>query len=471
MYLTSFTARRIKCFEEVTLHFPPSAEGSRAGWYVILGANATGKTTLLQAIAVALVGASPAMRLVSPASWVRRDSTYGILEVEFLKGEDDKAEGASRSGPYQAKLAVLGEDPVELQGVEYTAPQVTLLGNPKDKAYRGLQKGPYAANKSGWLVCGYGAFRRLTGGAENDLTYEPGRVGRVASLFHESVALKRDLDWLPRLYARSLEHSSDAAAMGKEFHVVRTLLNQLLPTSVQIADVDTQRVYFTAPGASRVDLLDLSDGYRSFLALVMDLLRQIAEAFGSVADRVKVKADGDELEVLAEGVVLIDEIDLHLHPTWQREIGPRLRRVFPQLQFVVTSHSPFIAQAATDGGLFVVRAASRDAPVQVIQPPSQVSGWTVEQILLSPLFGLTDTRDPETEALLHAHAILRGKAKFDHLDAEEQQELVSLERALAERLMAPGELARQELDEAAKVAAEKVRRMLLDAASRTTTPR
>lgn len=166
--------------------------------------------------------------------------------------------------------------------------------------------------------------------------------------------------------------------MGKELYVVRTLLNQLLPTSVQIADVDTQRVYFTAPGASRVDLLDLSDGYRSFLALVMDLLRQIAEAFGSVADRVEVKADGDELEVLAEGVVLIDEIDLHLHPTWQREIGPRLRRVFPQLQFVVTSHSPFIAQAATDGGLFVVRAASRDAPVQVIQPPcSNATGCCV----------------------------------------------------------------------------------------------
>jgi len=469
VYLTSFTARRIKCFEEVELLFPPGAEGSRAGWYVILGANATGKTTLLQAIAAALVGASPTMRLVSPASWVRRGASHGVLEVEFLKGEDDKAEGAPRSGPYRAKLAVFGEEPVELEGAEYTAPQVTLLGKPKDKTYRGLLKGPYAANKGGWLVCGYGAFRRLTGGAENDLTYEPGRVGRVASLFHESVALKRDLDWLPRLYARSLDHGSDAQAMRREFEVVRTLLNQLLPTSVQIADVDTQRVYFTAPGASRVDLLDLSDGYRSFLALVMDLLRQIAEAFGSVANRVK-DLGGDELAVLADGVVLIDEIDLHLHPTWQREIGPRLRRVFPQLQFVVTSHSPFIAQAASDGGLFVVRAASRDAPVQVIRPASQVSGWTAEQILLSPLFGLTDTRDPETEALLREHASLRGKTKFEHLDPEEQQKLVSLERALAERLTAPGEQTRQELDEAAKVAADKVRRML-GAASRTTTAR
>lgn len=66
MHLASFTARRIKCFEEVTLEFPTTENGDHAGWHVILGANATGKTTLLQAIAAALIGASPAMRLVSP---------------------------------------------------------------------------------------------------------------------------------------------------------------------------------------------------------------------------------------------------------------------------------------------------------------------------------------------------------------------------------------------------------------------
>ncbi len=214
-----------------------------------------------------------------------------------------------------------GADPVELDGVEYTAPQIALLGDPKDKSQRALLKGPYAANKPGWLVCGYGAFRRLTGGAENDLSHEPGRVGRVASLFHESVALKRDLDWLPRLYARSLDQTAtDADTARREYQVVRTLLDRLLPSSVQIADVDTQQVHFAAPGAPRVDLLELSDGYRSFLALVIDLLRQISDVFGSVAPRVRDDEHG-EPTVLADGVVLIDEVDLH--PTWQREIGPR----------------------------------------------------------------------------------------------------------------------------------------------------
>lgn len=460
MYLTSFTARSIKCFAEVSLDFPTGEGESHAGWNVILGANATGKTTLLQAIAAALVGPSPAMRLVSAGSWVRRGAPYGELVAELMRGAADVAEGQRRKIPYRASFAVVGDQPAEIDGVEYTAPQIVLRGKPKDSEHRGLLKGPYAVSKAGWLVCAYGAFRRFTGGAEDDLSYEPGRVGRVASLFRESVALKRDLDWLPRLYARSLDkHAPDAAQAVREYETIRKLLDQLLPAPVRIADVDTQRVYFSAPGAARVDLLELSDGYRSFLALVMDLLRQIGDVFGEVTSHV-VKADDGALSVQADGVVLIDEVDLHLHPTWQREIGPSLQRVFPRLQFIVSSHSPFIAQAAMRDGLFVLRGGGRDAPVGVIRPAPLVSGWTAEQILLSPLFGLTDTRDPETEALLKEHAALRGKAKFEKLDAEDRARLVAIERALAERLTAPSELRKEDVDAAAKIAADKVRRIL-----------
>lgn len=459
MYLTSFTARDIKCFEDVTLEFPSSDGANYAGWNVILGANASGKTTFLQAMAATLVGPSAAMRLVSPASWVRRGKTSGHLDAHFLPGERDASEGARRKEPYQASFEVIGNEPVTTDDVEYAAPQMVLLGKSKQKAYRGLVKGPYAANKAGWLVCGYGAFRRFTGGAENDLTYEPGRVGRVASLFHESVALKRDLDWLPQLYAGSLDtHAPNPSQAKREYEYVRRLIDQLLPVSVKIADVDTRKVYFSAPGTSRVDLLELSDGYRSFLALVTDLLRQVADVFGGIASLVREHEDG-ALSVDADGVVFIDEVDSHLHPTWQRNLGPRLLQVFPRLQFIVSSHSPFIAQAATKDGLFVFRAGSIDAPVKVIRPAPQVSGWTAEQILLSDLFGLTDTRDPETERLLSEHATLRGKAKFEQIDSAGQQRLAAIEQALSDRLNAPGELRQAEVDDAVKLAADKIRRL------------
>ena len=458
MYLASFSVQDIKCFGEIRLDFPSVGDGSYAGWNVILGTNATGKTTLLQAMAVALIGAAPAMRLVSPESWVRLGARYGTLKAEFLRGERDSAMGSPRVKSYQPEFAIIGKDSIELDGRDYTSPEIVLLGSKDDKSHRGLLKGPYAADKPGWMVCGYGSFRRFKGGAEDELTYETGRVGRVASLFRESVALKRNLEWLPRIYARSLDiHAADQPKAKNEYETIFKLINTLLPPAVRLAKVDTDHVYFEAPGASSVELLDLSDGYRSFLALVMDLLRQTADVFGAVAPLVSEDDDGCP-SVGVDGIVLIDEADLRLHPSWQREIGPSLRRVFPRLQFIVSSHSPFIAQEATPNGLFVLRAASAETPVQCIKPLPRVDGWTADEILKSPLFGLTTTRSIETERLLEEHAELRGKEKFGGLSADEKKRLEVIEKALAEQMTSPAELHRREVDEKIKQAADKARR-------------
>jgi len=460
MYLKSFTLRNIKCFEEVRLDFPAPSEGNFAGWNVLLGTNATGKTTLLQAMAVALIGASPGMRLVAPGSWVRLGADYGELDVEFLSGDRDAAVGAPRGTPYHASFAITGNKPTKpLEGNEYTSATIVLLrGRNDEAAYRGLLKGPYATDKEGWLACGYGSFRRFFGGTDNDLMYEP-RVGRVASLFKESVALFRNMQWLPGLYSRSQnKHARTCEQDENEYQTILSLLNELLPPSVKICDVDTERVYFEAPGASRVDLAELSDGYRSFLALVMDLLRQIAEAFSSVASLVKTGPDGKPY-VLADGVVLIDEGDLHLHPSWQRQIGPKLRAVFPRIQFIVSSHSPFIAQEATPNGLFVLRNSDDEKPVRCIQPLPRVDGWTVDEILKSPLFGLTNTRSIETEKLLNEHASLRGKQKFGGLSAEDKARLEVIEGALAEQMTSPAEDDRRKVDAKIKEAAAKLRKV------------
>jgi hypothetical protein len=459
VYLTSFTVRDIKCFEEVRLDFPSVGDGSYAGWNVLLGTNATGKTTLLQAMAVALIGATHGMRLVSPGVWVRRGAPHGSIEAEFLPGDKDSAMGAPRKGtPYRASFAVLGNDPIELDGKLYTSPEIVLRGDSNDKSHRGLLKGPYAADKPGWLVCGYGSFRRFTGGAENELTHESGRAGRVASLFHESVALKQAMQWLPKLFSRSLNiHAAGHQQAAKEYDTVFKLINALLPPAVRLSHVDTDHVYFEAPGTPHVELLELSDGYRSFLSLVMDLLRQIADAFGGVASLVWLDENGNP-SVDADGVVLIDEADLRLHPSWQREIGPRLVSIFPRLQFIVTSHSPFIAQEAIPDGLFVLRTARPEAAVQCIKPLSRVDGWTADEILKSPLFGLTDTRSKETERLLDEHADLRGKEKFERLSANDKKRLGAIEKALAEQMTSPAERHRRAVDEKIRQAAEKARR-------------
>jgi hypothetical protein len=89
-----------------------------------------------------------------------------------------------------------------------------------------------------------------------------------------------------------------------------------------------------------------------------------------------------------------------------------------------------------------------------------VSGWTAEQILLSQLFGLTETRAPNIERLLQEHAMLRGRAKFGSLERGDKARIEELGTELAGLLASPGELRKDEVDAFVKLAADKVRSAL-----------
>ena len=82
---------------------------------------------------------------------------------------------------------------------------------------------------------------------------------------------------------------------------------------------------------------ELSDGYHVFIALVADIARRAVMLN---------EFDGADAPARVEGVVLIDELDLHLHPRWQRVALPRLRDAFPRLQFIITTHSPQVLSSA-----------------------------------------------------------------------------------------------------------------------------
>lgn len=90
----------------------------------------------------------------------------------------------------------------------------------------------------------------------------------------------------------------------------------------------------------RLDPTQLSDGERSFLAIIGDLIRRLSLANPKLKN-----------PLLGAGVVLIDELELHLHPKWQREVVDNLRNTFPNIQFIATTHSPFIIQSLRPGEL------------------------------------------------------------------------------------------------------------------------
>ncbi len=140
----------------------------------------------------------------------------------------------------------------------------------------------------------------------------------------------------------------------------------------------------------------LSDGYHVFIALVADIARRAVMLN---------EFDGADAPARVEGVVLIDELDLHLHPRWQREALPRLREAFPRLQFIISTHSPQVLSSAEN------RQVRRLVDGQIQDRNVFVSGRDTNAILRDLM--RTDDRDDEgVDALRRLHdAIDQGDAE------------------------------------------------------------
>ena len=123
----------------------------------------------------------------------------------------------------------------------------------------------------------------------------------------------------------------------------------------------------------------LSDGYRAFVGWVADLLYHVC--FGCPA--------GKKL-VDNRGIVLVDEVDLHLHPKWQMRVVETLAKSLPRMQFVLTSHSPLIAGSLERTNVIRLRLRRNRSSVQ--RAKESIHGLDADQILLTNLFGLASTR-------------------------------------------------------------------------------
>ena len=124
---------------------------------------------------------------------------------------------------------------------------------------------------------------------------------------------------------------------------VRKAISECMRTWKTIGyDVDSQEVHAIKNDNTAISFHLLSDGVRNMLGLVADLAHRMAQLNPAL---------GDAVIRETPGVVLIDELDLHLHPSWQRRIVEDLKRTFPEVQFITTTHSPFIIQSLEEGEL------------------------------------------------------------------------------------------------------------------------
>jgi len=411
-YFLSMECENIRCFGEKQALDLSDGRGRPARWTVLLGDNGVGKTTLLECLALmqplpvvnpetgATAGiprfGAPVHGIPNATRYWRRGTTRLVLSCEAYCGEPlSQCTGTGEKLPLSTNVIYGGKEP----------------------AVNG--SGPFPYDRIGGLVCyGYGAARRMRMGA---LTGEE-EQDACASLLYDDVALLNAEEWFARNYLEALDakEKNDVARHRRaqaQLAQVQAMLERVLPGAREFRFAGSKQNASLPKIAVEVEtdfgwvsMRDLSLGYRTMIAWTVDLARRLFDRYP------------DSPDALAEpAIALVDEIDLHLHPSWQRTLMRFLTERFKNTQFIVTAHSPLVVQAAEGANIAVLR---RDGDHVIIDNnPTAVRGWRIDQVLTSDLFGLESARPPREAQLLAERAKLASKSTLTEAEKARLEEL------------------------------------------------
>ncbi len=412
MYIRRVVLENLRAFHQLDFRFDRPG-GKYAGWSVITGDNASGKTTLLKAIALALVGPDSA-RTLQPSfrGWIRSSCDEAVVAVEIVADAMDVfSKGRRYKQPFWSELRLQKTNGSEVSleiGRKYTGKGL------------GPKHGPWAESPQGWFSTGYGPFRRLYGAsptAQRAMS-GPGRIARFVTMFLEDATLGECELWLTDLNHKKLEGRPIETSVLDQ--VLKLLNDEFLRNGLRVDKVDSEGLWLADALNVVLPLADMSEGYRAALAMLVDILRHIVNVYGHED---LVKESGGRWVVPHPGVVLIDEMDSHLHPEWQRSIGFWLKERFPNIQFIVTTHSPMICQAADEKGIFHLPAPGTGDPFQ-LGPEDywNIVRSTPDVIYVSPAFAMPYTRSPRTVNARKDYARLKAKQHSGRLTSSEMRQ-------------------------------------------------
>jgi energy-coupling factor transporter ATP-binding protein EcfA2 len=409
-YFLSLSLENVRSFgEKQTISFA-RADGRPAQWTIILGDNGVGKTTVLKSLAMI----SPVPIPIGDAS--NKAVRYEPRFLEQLRKAWLPNRGTGESSGFISVKYALIKEKLQYANPSFTA-QENLLSFDFEANGQYSSGGGHTFNQeeAGLTPYGYGAGR-TTG--NSTLSEAPETADTCASLFDDRADLLNPEEWFLNIdYGSKLAGAANTQLADARNRVEKMLID-VLPgvTEIRIAAAGTPQkpqisLQFLLHG-TWVRLRDMSLGYQTLVVWLTDLASKLYIRYP------------DSPNPLAEpAIVLIDEIDLHLHPKWQRELLSMLGSIFPETQFIATAHSPLVVLAAGDEQANVVLLRREGDETKVYENPVDVRGWRVDQILTSIFFNLETARSIETEKKITRQANLLNKEK---LSAKERRELDAL---------------------------------------------
>jgi predicted ATP-binding protein involved in virulence len=236
-------------------------------------------------------------------------------------------------------------------------------------------------------------------------------------LFNNQQYLESPVKWLQHIDYKESKNLPVSINLMK----AKELLNEILDKNIEI-DVSPDKVIFKERG-TELTFEQLSDGYKTMISWIGDLLTRLSESQPNVVNISDFK-----------GIVLIDEIDMFLHPKWEFSIIKKLRETFPNIQWFFTTHSPVLIMGASDDAVFY-KLYKEEGETKISEPyyAKDMTNLLANGIISSPLFDLEDVSDIENDDYLYSqiHKQVkqviqkRRKSNKPHISQNEITEMIN----------------------------------------------
>ncbi len=358
MKIKTLELRNFRCFEDATFTFADQ-------FNVLIGNNGTGKTAILEALGLGLNVYTRSFDIAMQSS----DTFANLLPKDARRIREIKADNVTFRGEY----------PIVIEcGSDIFGQPVTWRREKNDRIFpdgingaqidrivaemkTNVQKG---ANLTLPLIAYYGVDRPFTQAGQKetrDWLKPDSPLEGYTHCLKPSANEEKLIGWLKDQEAIVLQTGKPSSMLAAVKKAVADFLERW--PKIRYDFVENTLLAISQDDQQTLPFYMLSDGERTMLAMVADMAHRAAILNPHL---------GTDILKETPGVVLIDELDLHLHPQWQRRVVDDLRRTFPEVQFIVTTHSPFIIQSLRVGELILLKTngngVTQGQTIQAVRP-------------------------------------------------------------------------------------------------------